>query len=106
MRLITGRVDIPSAGTRVQISSVKEKVRWIRFSSVFGNSAGIYFGDVTVSATAGKELRPPEDSEIHGLESQSELRPWVDGAGTIFLSDLYADADTNGDDIEYEALVV
>jgi hypothetical protein len=106
MRLITGRVDIAVAGTRVQISSVKEKVLWIRFSSVFGNTAGIYFGDVTVSATAGKELRPPEDTEIHGRESQSEIKPWADGGGTIFLSDQYANADTNGDDIEYEALVV
>lgn len=105
MRLITGRVDVAAAGTRVQISSTKEKVRWIRFSSVFGNAAGVYFGDVTVSATAGKELRPPEDTEIHGLESQSEIRPWVDGDGTIFLSDLYVDADTSGDDIDYEALV-
>jgi hypothetical protein len=106
MRLITGRVDVAAAGTRAQISSTKEKVLWIRFSAVFGNAAGVYYGDVTVSATAGKELRPPEDSEIHGLESQSEIKPWADAGGTIFLSDLYADADTNGDDIEYEALVV
>ena len=106
MRLVTGRVDVATAGTRVQVSSVKEKVLWIRFSSVFGNTAGVYFGSVTVSATAGKELRPPEDSEITGLESQSEIRPWRDGGGTIFLSDLYVDADTSGDDVDYEALVV
>jgi hypothetical protein len=105
MRYISGRVDIPTAGTRVQITTVKEKARWIRFASVVGNSNGIYVGDVTVSATAGHELRPPEEANIEGRESQTELRPLVDGGGTVFLSDFYVDTDTNGNDIGYEAFV-
>jgi hypothetical protein len=104
MRYDARTVDIPSAGSRVQILDSSEKVRWIRFTARQGNSGGVYVGDSNVSATRGRELRPPETSNGYDAMTQTVYAPWQEAGGTVPMSSFYVDADTNGNDVDYEVL--
>jgi len=103
MRYDSRTVDIPSAGTSVQILNKPEQVLWIRFTARQGNSGGVYVGDSNVSATRGRELRPPETSNGYDVMASTEYNPGSQG-GSIPMNTFYADADTNGNDIDWEAL--
>jgi hypothetical protein len=102
MRYDSGTVDVPTAGTAVQVLNVNERVVWIRFSARHANTNGVYVGISDVSATNGRELRPPEEAEESALTSQTEYRPG-DFDSTLKMDKFYVDADTNGNDIDWEA---
>ena len=103
MRYDSRTVDIPAAGTRVQVLNTKDKALWIRFTARQGNTGGVYVGDSSVSATRGRELRPPETANAYDQMTQTEYNPWKDAGGTIYMDTFYLDADSNGNDCDWEA---
>jgi hypothetical protein len=97
-RPLADSIDVPSAGTRVQISTKKEQVLSIIFTARKGNSGNVFLGDATVSATVGFQLAP-EDSITLNPSLALEHRT------VVLLSDFWVDAATNGDDVDFIALV-
>ena len=90
MAFKTGTTDVPTAGTRVQISATTEKIKAIAFKAPIGNAATVYFGDVTVKGTAtivGYPLDPGEAFEADF------------GQGSEFFNAFYVDAAVSGDDV-------
>ena len=110
MRYISRTVDVPAAGTRVQVSNTRDRVLWIRFTARQGNVGGVYVGDSTVSATNGRELRPPETTTGYDQMTQTEYDfgryPGPAGQpGSVLLNVFYVDTDTGGNDVDWEALL-
>jgi len=97
-RPIADSIDIPTATTRVQISTAAEVVLSITFKARTGNAGNAYVGDSTVAAAVGLELAPGEAITLN--PSQVVARDT-----SVLLSDFYVDAATNGDDVDYIALV-
>ena len=93
MLLLSGTTDIPTAGTAVQIKNVPDHVRVLHVQAKPGNTGNIAFGDSAVLMTAGLTLKP------------GQWRTLAFGKGSIPLSNFYANAATNGDDIEWLAIV-
>ena len=87
--MIVNTIEVATAGTRVQ-SGDSGTVKSIIFKARQSNAATIYVGDSLVSSTRGMALEPGESFEFtfrkHGK-----------------VQDFYADADTNGDDVDYFA---
>jgi hypothetical protein len=87
-----GSKTVTTAGTRVQLSSTPTIVYGLSIQAKAANSGNIYVGDSTVSSSNGHildagvelELVPPQ---IRGID------------GEMLLSDVYLDADTNGDGV-------
>lgn len=96
MRYKTGTADVAAAGTRVQLSNTKDHVVWIRVSPRAGNTGNVYFGDVTVAAASGKEI-----AKTH-LPLVVNFR---EVGGSVLFDTLYADAATNGDDLDWEVIL-
>ena len=86
--------DVPTAGTRVQISSSLSQVKAIEFHARSGNTGAIYVGDSTVSSTSGRELRP---GEVLALSF---------GDASIPFNVFYLDSATNGNDCDWTVLFV
>ena len=93
MRFDAGTTDVPSAGTAVQLSNSVDRVVWIRVSARTGISGTLYFGRSDVSSSNGFELSANDYLEI-------DLRP-VSEAFSAF----YADASTNGNDLDWVVLL-
>ena len=91
-------IDVPSAGTRVQISTDPSPVLNITFKARKGNAGNVYLGNVTVSATVGFELAPGDSITL----DPSQV---VHRDTTVLLSDFYVDVATNGDDVDFIALL-
>ena len=99
MRFKTGTTDVPSAGTRVQLSNTAEQVLTIQVYARAGNSGLVYFGISDVSASNGREIAAGEDITIdfRGLTKQSD--------GSIQFNKFYVDAATNGDDVDWMVII-
>lgn len=97
MRIDSDVVDIPSAGTAVQVLNTRDKIAWIKIKSLAANTGIIYVGDSAVSATNGYELDP--GGGIDG-ELVMDFRP-----DTIRASDIYVDAATSGNDVSWIAIL-
>mgnify|MGYP005820690835 FL=1 len=93
MRFDAGTTDVPSAGTAVQLSNTVDRVVWIRVSARTGISGALYFGRSDVSSSNGFELSANDHLEI-------DLRP-----GSEAFSAFYADASTNGNDLDWAVLL-
>ena len=93
MRFDAGTTDVPSAGTAVQLSNSVDRVVWIRVSARSGISGTLYFGRSDVSSSNGFELSANDYLEI-------DLRP-----GSEAFSAFYADASTNGNDLDWVVLL-
>ena len=93
MRFDAGTTDVPSAGTAVQLSNSVDRVVWIRVSARTGISGTLYFGRSDVSSSNGFELSANDYLEI-------DLRP-----GSEAFSAYYADASTNGNDLDWVVLL-
>lgn len=93
MRFDSGTTDIPSAGTRVQISNTKDKVKSIAARGRAGNVGNVYFGRSDVSSSNGWELEPG-DSIVEDF-----------GEGSEFFDAFYGDAATSGDDIDWVVIL-
>ena len=100
-RIIADSVDIPSAGSAVQLSSVGEHVLSITFKGTALNKGLVYIGDITVAAAVGLSLEPGESIPLPAALFMQE----TGDPHTVLLSDIYIDAANSGDDIEYVAMV-
>ena len=87
--------DIPTAGTRVQISNTARRVLSITFKARNGNTGSIYIGTSTVSSSNGIELRKNE-SFTYNFQATGTSAP---------ISDFWVDAATNGDDVDWGAIM-
>ena len=94
-RIFTGTTDIPTAGTRVQISNTARRVLSITFKARNGNTGSVYVGGSTVSSTNGVELR------------SNEGKSYNFGAAKVSapISDFYLDTGTNGNDVDWWAIM-
>jgi len=91
-------VDIPSAGTAVQLSNTTKLVLWIKFTAPAANSGLTYVGISDVSATNGYPL-----TAAGGVDATLELNFEANG-GSVLMNTLYVDAATNGDDVAYAVI--
>jgi hypothetical protein len=94
-RFDTGQTDVPSAGTAVQISNTSDRVRWIRFKAIPGNTGSGFVGKSDVSATNGFTLEKDDDI---GLAFDFK-------EGSVPFSDFWVDAANNGDDVEWAVIL-
>jgi len=93
MRFDSGTTDVPSAGTRVQISNTTDRILWIRVSARTGISGAVYFGRSDVAAANGYELSANDHLEI-------DFRP-----GSEAFSAFYVDASANGNDLDWAVIL-
>lgn len=84
--------DVPTATTRVQIANTSRKVLEIWVKGAEGNAGNTYFGDVTVSATAGGFSMPNVVDAKWNHFDFSKAPP--------LQSTFYVDAANNGDNVE------
>jgi len=94
-RIVDGVTDVPTAGTRVRINNTTERVLWLYMRARTANTNNVWFGSVTIAANRGKPIAPGGAWEID---------PGRYNASLIFNT-LYLDTDTNGNDVEWVALV-
>tara|TARA_R100000656_G_scaffold122865_1_gene98838 strand:+ start:110 stop:403 length:294 start_codon:yes stop_codon:yes gene_type:complete len=95
MKYDAGTTNVPSAGTRVQLSNTTNRVRLINVKALAGNSGLVYFGVSDVSASNGYELSATNTIEID----------FADSGGTVAFSTFYVDAATNGDDVCWSVIL-
>jgi hypothetical protein len=88
-------VDIPNAGTRVQVNNTPRMVVSITFKARNGNAGSIYIGTSNVSSTVGFELRGNE-SVTYTFPSRLMSCP---------ISDFWLDTTDNGDDVDVAAIL-
>ena len=93
MRFDAGTTDVPSAGTRVQISNTTHKIRKISVQARDGNAGKVYFGVSDVSASNGWELAA---GEIKDLDFEE---------GSVPFSEFWVGAATNGDDMDWAVII-
>jgi hypothetical protein len=89
MRVDVGVTTISSAGTRVQLNNVTNRVKFVRVKALAGNSGLTYIGVSDVAATVGYELSAGNEHELNFGEF----------GGSVPANIFYADAATNGDKI-------
>lgn len=80
-----GTTAVPSAGTRVQLSTGTRRVKRIYFKASEANTGDMYFGDSAVSATVGISLdQARSGTDWHDIDftpsSENENFFWVDAA--------------------------
>lgn len=100
MRFVATSIDIPAAGTQVQLSSnanfaAKDRILWISFKARLDF---IYIGDADVSSTDGFELAAADDPLIFDFRLG-------DKPGSVTADSFWVDADTNGDDVDVAAII-
>ena len=89
MRVDVGVTTISSAGTRVQLNNVTNRVKFGRVKALAGNSGLAYIGISDVAATVGYELSAGNEHELNFGEF----------GGSVPANIFYADAATNGDKV-------
>ena len=85
------QLDIPTSGTRVQVSATEVTTTSVTFYAADANTGKVFIGDSSVSSTRF----------IAALDAGESLNISADyyGTGQEFdLSDFYIDAATSGDD--------
>ena len=101
MRILFGRTVVTAAGTRVQLSTLAEKVKSIQFKTELGNTGRMFIGLADVSLTVnGWEF------EIPTANREVARTPPIDfGEGSVLLNVFYADATVNGEAINWWAIL-
>ena len=89
MRVDVGITTVSSAGTRVQVNNVTNRVKFVRFKALAGNSGLAYVGISDVASTVGYELSAGNEHELNFGEF----------GGSVPANIFYADAATNGDKV-------
>ena len=89
MRVDVGIATVSSAGTRVQVNNVTNRVKWAKFKALAGNSGLSYFGVSDVAAALGYELSAGNEIELNFGEF----------GGSVPVNIFYVDAATNSDKI-------
>lgn len=94
MKTTITKTRVSTAGTRVQLSNVTDRVRYIKVSARTGNSGLVYFGLSAVSSTDGYELSANDDLELD----------YGEHGGTVPLSTFWADSSANNQDLDWVAI--
>ena len=94
MKTTITKTRVSTAGTRVQLSNVTDRVRYIKVSARTGNSGLVYFGLSAVSSTDGYELSANDDLELN----------YGEHGGTVPLSTFWADSSANNQDLDWVAI--
>lgn len=101
-RQIADTVDIPAAGTPIQIlATPTHHVLAYILKAADGNTGNIFFGGPDVSSTNGFPLAPGKFI-IWGV---GQAEAGVAKLHTILLSSIWFDTATNGNDVEFVAVV-
>jgi len=98
LSLDIGQTNVATSGTRVQLSSDgglhgNERIVWAQFKGKPGNTGIVYVGVADVTTSHGWSLSNDDDIGIM-------LTPGLYG-GSILASDIWFDAATNNDDVEW-----
>ena len=91
MRLDAGITNVSSAGTRVQVNNVTNRVKQVQFKALAGNSGLAYVGGSDVSASLGYELSAGNTVSLNFGEF----------GGSVPANIFYVDAATNNDKISW-----
>ena len=89
MRVDTGIITVSSAGTGVQANNVTNRVKYIKFKALAGNSGLAYVGPADVASSTGYELSAGNELEMN----------YGEFGGSVPASVFWADAATNGDKV-------
>ena len=89
MRVDAGITTVTSAGTAVQVLNATNRVKYLKFKALAGNSGLAYVGISDVSASVGYELSAGNEIELNFGEF----------GGSVPANVFYADAATNGDKV-------
>lgn len=92
MRFDSGTTDIPTAGTRVRVNNIPDRVKAIQFYNP--NAGNIYYGRSDVASTNGITLA-----------TLSWSPPISFGNGSVAFSVFWADAAVNGYDIQWQVIL-
>ena len=91
MRVDQGITNVSSAGTAVQVNNVTNRVKWVQFKALAGNSGLTYVGVSDVSASLGYELSATNTVELNFGEF----------GGSVPMNFFYVDAATNNDKVAW-----
>ena len=91
MRVDQGITNVSSAGTAVQVLNATNRVKWVRFKALAGNSGLAYVGVSDVSASLGYELSAGNTVELNFGEF----------GGSVPSNVFYVDAATNNDKVAW-----
>ena len=89
MRVDAGVTTVSTAGTAVQVLNATNRVKYLKFKALAGNSGLAYVGISDVSASIGYELSAGNEIELNFGEF----------GGSVPANVFYADAATNGDKV-------
>ena len=89
MRIDQGTTNVSSAGTAVQMNAVTNRVKYIIFKALAGNSGLTYVGVSDVAAALGYELSAGNTVELNFGEF----------GGSVPANVFYADAASNNDKV-------
>ena len=91
MRVDQGITNVSSAGTAVQVLNATNRVKWVRFKALAGNSGLAYVGGSDVSASLGYELSAGNTVELNFGEF----------GGSVPSNVFYVDAASNNDKVSW-----
>ena len=91
MRVDQGITNVSSAGTAVQLLNTTNRVKWVGFKALAGNSGLAYVGVSDVSASLGYELSAGNTIELNFGEF----------GGSVPANVFYADAASNNDKVAW-----
>ena len=91
MRVDSGITNISSAGTAVQIANVTNRVKYVEFKALAGNSGLAYVGESDVSASNGFELSA----------GNTKILNFGEFGGSVPANIFYVDVATNNDKISW-----
>ena len=95
MRVETGQTTVSSAGTRVQLNNVTNRVKFIKAKALAGNSVVAYVGVSDVASSTGYELSAGNELELNFGEF----------GGSVPANVFYADAATNNDKVAWTMIL-
>ena len=95
MRVDQGITNVSSAGTAVQISNITNRVKFVQFKALAGNSGLAYVGVSDVSASLGYELSAGNTVELNFGEF----------GGSVPANIFYVDAATNNDKVSWSMIL-
>ena len=91
MRVDQGITNVSSAGTAVQVANATNRVKWVRFKALAGNSGLTYVGVSDVSASLGYELSAGNTVDLNFGEF----------GGSVPVSVFYVVAASNNDKVAW-----
>jgi len=95
MRVVSGITNVSSAGTRVQVYNVTNRVKYVEFKALAGNSGLAYVGEIGVSASNGFELSAGNTRTLNFGEF----------GGSVPAEVFYVDAATNNDKVSWSMIL-